>query len=264
MLARRSGGDQQAVERVPADRVVEDLRDLLAGADGPPRRSARRRRRPGSARGASSGAGRIGPRLASGLGAAASSARVAASVDPVLTVSSFVASPRRRGSRCDVEGQRPRGAAGSGCGRRSWALGGLRLPDSRSLTADSSIIGQPDLRRRPGSGRRGAAWRRRPSVEPLVDRASRAPIRAGSSSAVLPSGWVAERTSTSRRFWLRNRLTSSIRARPSESCRSASGVRLEHDRQRGEVTPGRTSRRPAAAPAPTAVPGGISVSVSWM
>ena len=137
-----------------------------------------------------------------------------------------LAEHRRRGPRrpeVDRVGPAPAfGSAPSRLGRSG--VGGGRPGRVTSAPASSPSSRAPRMLRGPlDSARRGAARPPRPSrANPSLTAPSRAVSRAGSSGAVEPSGWVAERTSTSRRWWVSRRLTSSIVARPTELRKSGS------------------------------------------
>ena len=247
VVADRLRGDQEPVERPAADRVVEDARDLRRGPADPV----------GDLAGAVDGPGELLDRRVGLLGGRRGGG------------------PRRASA---VAGERPRPvAARGGTSRPRWKplARASRLALASSVGGDRRRAG--DAGGRPGRSSHRAArslcspssspsrsWSAPASIwpKPSLTAASRAESRAGSSGAVLPSGWVADRTSTSDFCRASIRLSSSIRASPS---RARGGRRRTRSTTvSGAATPGpnfsATRRRPSAE----GVPAGSSRSVSWV
>ena len=143
----------------------------------------------------------------------------------------------------------PSGRAGPGRGRQRQA--GLFLePERRAELGHALAQARAEL------GRASAIL-----PNPAFTSPSRDDSRAGSSGAVMPSGWVAERTSLSRRCRESSRLTSSIKASPSDVRRSFVDSSTTVS---GDVSPVPELRRdePEALDRRRSS-GGISVSMSW-
>ncbi len=97
--------------------------------------------------------------------------------------------------------------------------------------------------------------------KPTLTSPSRDASRACASGCGLPSGWVAERTSVIRRWWASSRLTSSIRASPSDLRKSASDSSTTVS---GASIPGSNFEARNRKSSTDRVFSGSSVSKSWM